>query len=312
MTEPVEATVLVAYGSHGVVRVGSGAPLPCLFRRRVGRPCCGDRVMIAPADQQSWVAEAILERDNQFMRADQRGRPHVVAANLDRVVIVLATAPLPSRDLLDRYLVAVHSLGITPLIVVNKIELEYDRSVSGAGTFARLQDYTDLGYDVVSTSCKAAPGVESLRPLLENITSIFVGQSGVGKSSVIRQLIPDLDIQTGALSSVTGKGTHTTTTTILHDLPDGGHLIDSPGVWEYGLWRLDDQVIADGFPEFSPWRGQCRFNDCLHRTEPGCALHKAVAAGKVLDWRYASYLRLLEQNQSAPEFGPGHHAHPYP
>ena len=305
MTKHVEAIVLVAYGSHGVVRVGSEPPLHCLFRRRVGRPCCGDRVLIAPTDDNAWVAERIAERDNQFMRADQRGRPHVVAANLDRVVIVLATVPLPSRDLLDRYLVAVHSLGITPLIVVNKAELEFDTEAAGAMAFARLDDYAALGYDVVKTSCVTDPGVESLRPLLEGLTSILVGQSGVGKSSIIRQLVPNLDIQTGALSRVTGKGTHTTTTTMLHDLPGGGHLIDSPGVWEYGLWRLDNQVIADGFTEFSPWRGKCRFNDCLHHTEPGCAVQKAVGEGHIRDWRYASYLRLLEQNQSAPEIGPG-------
>jgi len=305
MTEPVEAKVLVAYGSHGVVRVGMESPLPCLFRRRVGRPCCGDRVLIAPADESAWVAEKILERDNQFMRADQRGRPHVVAANLDRVVVVLATAPLPSRDLLDRYLVAIHSLGITPVIVVNKAELAFDGEDAGGQTFARLDDYRALGFEVVSTSCKTEPGVESLRPVLAGVTSVFVGQSGVGKSSIIRQLIPDLHIQTGALSRVTGKGTHTTTTTMLYDLPDGGHLIDSPGVWEYGLWRLDDQAIADGFPEFSPWRGQCRFNDCLHQTEPGCSVRAAVEAGHISEWRYASYLRLLEQNHAAPELGPG-------
>lgn len=305
MSEPLEAVVLVAYGSHGVVRVGSQPPLPCMFRRRVGRPCCGDRVMIAPADDEAWVAEEILARRNRFMRADQRGRQQVVAANLDRVAIVLATAPLPSRDILDRYLVAVHSLEITPIIVVNKVELEYDRRGGGAQTFERLDDYRSLGYNVVSTSCNGEPGVESLRPLLDGLTSIFVGQSGVGKSSIIRRLVPDLDIQTGALSRVTGKGTHTTTTTILHDLPGSGHLIDSPGVWEYGLWRLDDQAIADGFPEFAPWRGQCRFNDCLHRTEPSCAVRAAVEEGAIRDWRYASYLRLLEQNQAAPETGPG-------
>ncbi len=299
--------MLVAYGSHGVVRIGTQAPLPCKFRRSVGRPCCGDRVMIAPADDEAWVAEEILERRNQFMRADQRGRQQVVAANLDRVVITLATAPLPSRDLLDRYLVAVHSLDITPVIVVNKAELDYDRTASGARSFERLDDYRSLGYEVVSTSCKAAPGVEELRPLLTGLTSILVGQSGVGKSSIIRRLIPDLEIQTGALSRVTGKGTHTTTTTMLHDLPGGGHLIDSPGVWEYGLWRLDDQVVADGFPEFSPWRGQCRFNDCLHRTEPSCAVRAAVEAGGIRAWRYESYLRLLEQNHAAPETGPGRH-----
>jgi ribosome biogenesis GTPase len=303
--QQLAATVLVAYGSHGVVRVDDGPPLHCLFRRRVGRPCCGDRIMIAPADDASWVAEALLPRDNQFMRADQRGRQQVVAANLDRVVVVLATAPLPSRDLLDRYLVAAHSLSIEPLIVMNKVELPFDEKDAGAQTFARLDYYESMGYAVLRTSCKGAPGVGELAPGVQDITSIFVGQSGVGKSSLIRLLIPDLDIQTGALSTVTGKGTHTTTTTILHDLPDGGHLIDSPGVWEYGLWKLDDQALAHGYRDFGPWLGQCRFNDCLHRSEPGCAVQDAVAREELPGWRHASYLRLLEQNQAATAPGAG-------
>jgi len=301
VAEPLLATVLVAYGSHGVVRVADGEPLRCLFRRRVGRPCCGDRVRIAPTDDGAWVAEAIEPRDNQFMRADQRGRRQVVAANLDQVFITLATAPLPSRDLLDRYLLAAHALHIEPLIVVNKTELPFNETDPGARTFGRLDHYEGLGYAVLKTSCKTDPGVGALLPKTTGQTSIFVGQSGVGKSSLVRQLIPDLAIQTGALSRVTGKGTHTTTTTMLYDLPGGGHLIDSPGVWEYGLWKLDALDIGEGFRDFRPWLGQCRFNNCLHHSEPGCAIRAAVEEGQLPEWRHAAYLRLLEQNQAAPE-----------
>ncbi len=291
--------MLVSYGSHGVVQPDGGEPAPCLFRRRVGRPCCGDRVVIAPSDDASWVVDDILPRRNQFMRADARGRPQVVAANLDRVVVTLAHRPLPSRDLLDRYLVAVHSLDLEPVIVVNKVELPLEPGHAGAETIACIDDYRQLGYEVAETSCKGPPGVTALDPLVTERTSILVGQSGVGKSSLIRQLIPDRDIQTGALSRVTGKGTHTTTTTIRYDLPGGGHLIDSPGVWEYGLWRLEPAEIARGFREFAPLLGECRFNDCRHMSEPGCAVKRSVEDGVIDPRRYTSYQRLLEQNESA-------------
>ncbi len=149
---------------------------------------------------------------------------------------------------------------------------------------------------VLKTSCKGDPGVAVLEPVLENRTSILVGQSGVGKSSLVRALLPDLDIQTGELSRVTGKGTHTTTTTILYALPGGGRLMDSPGVWEYGLWKLQDRELAAGFPEFAPHADRCRFNDCLHLGEPDCAVRMAVESGHIRQWRHDAYTRLLDQN----------------
>ena len=149
---------------------------------------------------------------------------------------------------------------------------------------------------MIRTSCKTEPGITGLQSVLKDRTSILVGQSGVGKSSLINQLLPDMQIQTGALSTSTGKGTHTTTSTILYQFTDGGYLIDSPGVWEYGIWKLENNELAAGFIEFKPWLGQCRFNNCVHATEPDCAIKKAVADGHIRDWRYQSYLRLLEQN----------------
>lgn len=295
---PGEAVVRVAYGSHGVVRDAAGDSLDCKFRRAVGRPCCGDRVRLARADAESLVVEEILPRANEFVRADGQGRRHVVAANLDRVLVVIAPRPLPSKDLLDRYLVAVHSLGIEPVIVHNKTDLPVAAGEAGAQTFARLGHYADLGYRVVRTSCKTEPGVGELEAVTASGTSILVGQSGVGKSSLARRLLPDLEIQVGELSRVTGKGTHTTTTTILYTLPGGGHLIDSPGVWEYGLWRLEDAEIAAGYREFRPWLGECRFSDCRHLSEPGCAVKRAVEDGAIAPWRYRSYTRLLEQNRA--------------
>ena len=293
-----EALVLVSYGSQGVVLMPDGERKTCKFRRKVGRPFCGDRVLVGRADDESLVAETILPRKNCFVRADERQRQHVIAANLDQVLIVVAARPLPSRDLMERYLVAVHSLGIEPVIVLNKTDLDVpdDENAAGATVLEHMPEYEALGYTVIRTSCKAAPGIAGLQSILQDRTSILVGQSGVGKSSLNNQLLPDLDIQTGALSTSTGKGTHTTTSTMLYQFTGGGYLIDSPGVWEYGIWKLENTELADGFIEFKPWLGQCRFNNCIHATEPDCAIKQAVEDGNIRDWRYQSYLRLLEQN----------------
>lgn len=290
-----EARVLVSYGSQGVVELPDGGHAACSYRRSVGRPYCGDRVRVEPAGDQSLVVCEILERRNVFARADARRRKQVIAANLDQVLIVLAPAPEPSRDLIERYLVAVHGLGIRPAIVLNKQDLAAERRFPGDHPLGRLGEYRELGYDVVATSCKADPGVEPLRPLLRGRTSILVGQSGVGKSSLVNALLPDLDLQTGELSRATGKGTHTTTTTIMYRLAFGGQLVDSPGVWEYGLWEMDQAVIADGFIEFRPFIGTCRFNDCRHAGEPDCAVEGAMRDGRIREWRFEAYRRLLDQ-----------------
>ena len=293
-----EALVLVSYGAQGVVLLPDGETKRCKFRRRVGRPFCGDKVMVARADDASLVVESILPRKNQFVRSDERQRQHVIAANLDQVLIVVATAPLPSRDLMERYLLAVHSLGIEPVIVYNKTDLQLadNESAAGATVLAHMPEYEELGYTVIRTSCKTAPGIAGLQAHLKDRTSILVGQSGVGKSSLINQLLPDLEIRTRELSTSTGKGTHTTTSTMLYEFTGGGYLIDSPGVWEYGIWKLSNNELADGFTEFKPFLGKCRFNDCVHKTEPDCEIKQAVEDGQIRDWRYQSYLRLLEQN----------------
>jgi ribosome biogenesis GTPase len=289
------ALVLVSHGSHGVVEGPGGERLECLFRRSVGRPLCGDRVEITQAAGQSAVVTAILPRRNEFVRAGSQGQRQAIAANLDQVLIVVAPTPEPSRDLVERYLVAVHSLGISPLIVLNKAERMATASLAADSPLRRLQEYVELGYPVLETSCKGAPGIDRLPPALESHTNILVGQSGVGKSSLANALLPDLDLQTGALSRVTGKGIHTTTTTVMYTLPCGGRLIDSPGVWEYGLWQMSQRELAGGFREFANFEDRCRFNDCRHAGEPGCAIGAAVAAGAIREWRYRSYLRLLEQ-----------------
>jgi ribosome biogenesis GTPase len=295
-TAEESARILVSYGSRGVVEMPDGRKLECKYRRSVGRPVCGDRVRLKACGAEDAAVEEILPRSNEFVRAGARGNRQVIAANLDQALVVVAPAPEPSRDLVERYLVAVHSLGIDAVVVVNKAELLADRAYDPSGPLGRLDEYRALGYRVVQTSCKVAPGIDALGQVLENRCSILVGQSGVGKSSLVNALLPDLALQTGELSRATGKGTHTTTTTIMYRLPCSGRLIDSPGVWEYGLWQMDQRELAAGFGEFHAHVPQCRFNDCSHRGEPGCAVRAAVDAGLLRRWRYEAYLRLLEQN----------------
>jgi ribosome biogenesis GTPase len=290
-----EALVLVSYGSRGVIEFPDGTRCDCHYRRSVGRPYCGDRVLVERTDGQSTVVTAILDRHNEFARANARKQKQGIAANLDQVLIVIAAEPGPSTDLVERYLVAVHSLGVRPVIVLNKFELMAGSEIANNSPFKHLDDYRDLGYELLTTSCKGAPGIEAMLPVLRQKTSILVGQSGVGKSSLINELLPDLDLQTGALSRVTGKGIHTTTTTIMYSLSFGGKLIDSPGVWEYGLWKMDQPELVDGFIEFRPFFGRCKFNDCRHAGEPECAIAEAVEGGSIRKWRYESYRRLLEQ-----------------
>jgi ribosome biogenesis GTPase len=242
------------------------------------------------------VVTRILPRDNVFVRADARQRKKPIAANLDQALIIIAPRPAPSRDLVERYLVAIHGLGIRPTIVLNKAELMQDSEYDNNSPLGRMEDYRKLGYEVLQTSCKTAPGISSLEAVLVNRTSILVGQSGVGKSSLVNSLLPDLELQTGALSRVTGKGIHTTTTTIMYTMPAGGRLIDSPGVWEYGLWRMEPDELAKGFAEFEPFLGRCKFNDCHHNHEPQCAICEAADSGAIFPWRYQAYLRLLSQS----------------
>ena len=181
------------------------------------------------------------------------------------------------------------------MLVLNKAELMDTAGLADYSPLHRLDEYRALGYAVVETSCEGPPGTEALPTVLDGRVNILVGQSGVGKSSLANALLADLKLQTRELSRVTGKGTHTTTTTVMYALPCGGRLIDSPGVWEYGLWDMTAQELAAGFVEFRALNGRCRFNDCRHSGEPGCAVRSAAERGEVLAWRYESYLRLLEQ-----------------
>src|SRR5690606_3228646 len=197
----------------------------------------------------------------------------------------------------DRYLVAAEQAGLEPLLVLNKADLleqgEY------AELRAWLDDYAALGYRTLCLSADSGAGLDALRQELKGHVNVFVGQSGVGKSSLINALLPDADLRVGALSEMTGKGTHTTTTARLFHFPDGGDLIDSPGIREFGLTHISHDDLLEGFIEFRPFLGHCRFRDCQHLHEPGCALLAAVTSGAISAGRMNSYRHILASLQDA-------------
>lgn len=264
----------------------------CHLRANLGSIVTGDRVVWRQG-QSIGVIEAVLERRSELTRPDSHGNIKTIAANIDRLVIVVAPYPEPFGNLIDRYLVVAELLGFEPLLLINKCD-QLDGGKESTKVQQLAQLYNELGYQTLQLSASTGEGVEELTELLKDGTSVFVGQSGVGKSSLINSLIPGLDLRTGALSIARQKGTHTTTTAILLHFPGGGHLIDSPGIREFGLWPLEVHELMSGFRELRDFIGQCRFRDCQHEKEPGCALQKAATDGSIRAERLNSYYHILK------------------
>lgn len=283
--------VIANFGASLIVQGESGTTLRCVPRANLQLLVSGDRVVYQAAGETEGVVTALLPRDTVLERPDFSARPKPLAANIDRMVVVTAVQPELDLYLLDRYLVAAELAGTPPLILVNKTDLADHESLKSIRR--RVSDYERMGYCVLFVSTKREHGLDELLADLSGHTCIFVGQSGVGKSSLIKALLPDREIRIGELSEASGQGRHTTTATMLYHLPSGGDLIDSPGVREFGLFETDPHRIADGFVEFSPYLGRCRFRDCHHNAEPGCALREGVRAGEITARRLESYHRIV-------------------
>ncbi|TBR44714.1 small ribosomal subunit biogenesis GTPase RsgA [Marinomonas agarivorans] len=264
----------------------------CNLRANLGQLVTGDKVVWRPDQQGSGVVVAKMERDNDLCRPDMHGRLKPVAANINHIIIVIAAEPLAHANLIDRYLVAAETAGIPPVILLNKIDLITDENKEAL--HALLATYTDLGYRVIQTSTLLPEAMDQLYAFLKEKTSVFVGQSGVGKSSLVNTLLPGVDLSVGELSQKRKKGTHTTTTAKLFHMPIGGDLIDSPGIREFGLWHISLEELLHGFIEFRPHIGHCRFRDCAHEQEPGCAIRAALENGAISATRFASYLRIKQ------------------
>lgn len=268
----------------------------CHLRANLEALVTGDRVVWQPSlnPETPGVVVANLPRHSLLARPDSHTQlPKPVAANVDRIVVVIAPEPEPFANLIDRYLVAAEDVGIAPLLLLNKVDLLTDES--RAALERLLAPYRAIGYPVLHASRATEHGLDTLRAELRDRVSVFVGQSGVGKSSLIGALVPGQDIRVGELSAVERKGRHTTTTAQLFHMPGGGDLIDSPGIREFGLDHIERARIERGFVEFRRWLGQCRFRDCSHDHEPGCALLQAVADGTISATRMASFKAIVGQ-----------------
>ncbi|MDX1452780.1 MAG: small ribosomal subunit biogenesis GTPase RsgA [Oleiphilaceae bacterium] len=263
----------------------------CHVRANLDALVTGDRVVWRAAEDGSGIIEARLDRDTLLQRPDNFGQLKPVAANIDRIIIVVAVEPEPHANLIDRYLVAAETLEIQPTLLLNKADLITETNRNQID--ALIRPYSDMGYEVLYTTAQHASDDNSeLMQFLTRHTSVFVGQSGVGKSSIIRSILGDDSIKVGELSETTRKGTHTTTTARLFHLPCGGQLVDSPGIREFGLWHINEQDLLHGFIEFRPHLGLCKFRDCRHEEEPGCAIRQAYDDGQISEARMSSFRRI--------------------
>lgn len=267
---------------------GTRVVLRCHMRANLGLLAAGDRV-IWRAQGEGGVVTAVFPRRTELHRPDPFGKLKLVAANVSRMVITMAPEPQAHPNLIDRYLVVAETLGLEPVLLVNKQDLLTDDHP----LLALLAEYDSLGYTVLRVSSRRDFGIDRLRDCLADGISIFVGQSGVGKSSIIQTLLPDELIKIGELSEQELKGRHTTTHARLYHFPTGGDCIDSPGIREFGLWHLSPEQVVDGFREFREPVSRCRFRDCSHTCEPGCGLQAAVKTGEVRQARFDSYRQIV-------------------
>jgi ribosome biogenesis GTPase len=237
---------------------------------------------------------AIELRDNALVRADALGRrPQTLAANLDRVWVVSALDPPPKSGLIDRYLVAAHVNKIDVGIILNKVDLFMDED--HVDELAELlAPYRALHIPILLMSALEGDGLEELRGALVDERSVFVGHSGVGKTSLLNALIPGLDEAVTEVSEATGKGQHTTTTSTLYSLEKGGELIDSPGIRSFGLWDMPPEQLKDHFTEFIPYASKCHFHNCTHLHEPQCAVIEALDQDEIHIERYENYVRIYD------------------
>lgn len=286
----LEGTVVAAHGRHYLIELADGSTLPCFPRGKKSELACGDRVQLERSGEAQGVINTILPRSSLLYRSNEF-RQKLIAANVTLVVIVVATEPSFSDELVTRCLIAAESQDIKALIVLNKCDL-IERLPEAE---AALSPFARLGYSILHLS--ALGEVDALRTQLAGQTSVLVGQSGMGKSTLVNALVPTAGARTREVSEALDSGRHTTTHATLYRLPDGAALIDSPGLQEFGLHHLSRSELEHGFREYRAWQGHCRFRNCRHDREPGCAIRGAVESGDIDASRHDTFLRLCQQSR---------------
>jgi len=285
--------IVSSHGRHYMVELEDGSLRKCFPRGKRNDATVGDRVAVTLAGEEGSI-ERILPRRNLLFRSDEM-RSKQFAANVDRLLIVVAAEPPFSSDLAGRALVGAWSAGIEPLIILNKADLP---SVEQARK--QLEVFRQLGVPIIETNATDTASTQrTLLPWLQGHCSLLLGQSAMGKSTILNALVPDANATTREHSQALGAGRHTTTATRLYHLPDGsGELIDSPGFQAFGLYHLTPEDILLGFPEFKNSIAHCRFYNCSHRHEPGCGVLAALERGEIAAERHALYERLLAENEA--------------
>jgi ribosome biogenesis GTPase len=291
MTPDVPATAIVAgaFGHRVALRLQDGTSVSARIKGRRLRPVCGDFVSAeAIPNETDWLVTAIEPRKNELARPDSRGRREILAANVTCVVVMAAPAPPPDWFVVDRYLAAAAIMGSSEILAFNKSDLAVARDC-----LEELEGYDAAGYRVIRCSAESGENIDRLAEALAGATAVIVGQSGVGKSSVINRLASDVEQRIGSLSGSSGEGRHTTVNPVMIDLPGGGAVIDSPGVRDFAPAIADPEEVVRGFREIDHAGHDCRFANCRHLREPDCAVKAAVARGKIGPRRYESYRRLV-------------------
>lgn len=286
-----EGLIVAHYGVYVDIEAQDGRILRCNIRQNLGTVVPGDKVIWQMTSEDTGVLVAVKPRKSLLSRPSAQGKVKAIAANLDQVILTIALQPKPAATAMDSYLVAIEVLGLPAIIVCNKQDMlaVEDKPLLDE----QLAIYQQIGYDVVLVSSKTGYGMGELKRLLAGKTSIFVGQSGVGKSSLIATLLPEGMLTSTIPTEVRGHGTHTTTTARLYHLPLGGDLIDSPGIRDFVLWDMPAATVAQGFIEFKPYLAQCQFRNCKHVEERNCGVRNALQHGLITAARWASYCRIV-------------------
>ena len=279
--------VVASHGRRFLVALADGEIIDCVTRGKKGGVACGDQVALQVTQPGAGVIERVEPRRNLLYRSDAL-REKLLAANLDQALIVVAATPLFREELLIRCLAACEAADIHARIVLNKVELQETARLAHY-----LHAYEAIGYPVLKVS--AVGDITPLEAELAGRVSILAGASGMGKSSLLNRLVPEAKAAVGDISTALDAGRHTTTHSRLHPLHGGGALIDSPGMQEFGLRHLDASGLMAAFPELRERVGQCRFYNCRHIHEPGCAVRDAAESGAMLLGRYRAYLNLLAE-----------------
>ena len=284
------ATVIATYSRRMALALASGEEVNARIKGKRVKPVCGDVVMAEPIENESdWLITKICDRRNELTRPNMRGQVEILAANVDTLVVVASVSPMPDWYIVDRYLCAAELMGVGSIVVFNKIDLLAGHDIE----IAELLEYRKIGLTVIASSAETGAGTQELQAALANQCAIVVGQSGVGKSSLINQMVTDSQQRTANLSSKTGEGRHTTVNSVMLPLQGGGSVIDSPGVRDYAPALTSSSDAALGFREIAEAAQSCRFANCRHLREPGCAVKKGVDEDTISFRRYESFKRVV-------------------